>query len=77
MTYHVEASKYPGGKLWLGGAFKAIEGEKQWGRVAAVNVDTGKMAWKVRYRTAAHSAARWPPPETCCSTARATGCSAP
>ena len=46
MTYHVEPSKYPGGKLWLGGAFKAIEGEKQWGRVAAVNVDTGKMAWK-------------------------------
>ncbi len=46
MTYHVEASKYPGGKLWLGGAFKVIEGEKQWGRLAAVNIDTGKMAWK-------------------------------
>ena len=46
MTYHVEAAKYPGGKLWLGGAFKVIEGERQWGRVAAVNVDTGKLAWK-------------------------------
>jgi len=46
MTYHVETSKYPGGKLWLGGAFKVIEGEKQWGRLAAVNVDTGKIAWK-------------------------------
>lgn len=46
MTYHVEAAKYPGGKLWLGGAFKVIPNEKQWGRVAAVNVDTGKMAWK-------------------------------
>jgi glucose dehydrogenase len=46
MTYHVEAAKYPGGKLWLGGAFKIIEGEKQWGRLAAVNVDTGKLAWK-------------------------------
>lgn len=46
MTYHVEAAAYPGGKLWLGGAFKVIEGEKQWGRLAAVNVDTGKMAWK-------------------------------
>ncbi|MDB5940942.1 MAG: Pyrrolo-quinoline quinone [Ramlibacter sp.] len=46
MTYHVEASKYPGGKLWLGGAFKVIEGENQWGRLAAVNVDTGKLAWK-------------------------------
>ena len=46
MTYHVEESKYPGGKLWLGGAFKAIATEKQWGRLAAVNLDTGKMAWK-------------------------------
>jgi PQQ-dependent dehydrogenase (methanol/ethanol family) len=47
MTYHVEPAKYPGGsKLWLGGAFKVIPGEKQWGRVAAVNVDTGKIAWK-------------------------------
>ncbi len=46
MTYHVEESKYPGGKLWLGGAFKVIAGEKQFGRLAAVNLDTGKMAWK-------------------------------
>ena len=46
MTYHVEESKYPGGKLWLGGAFKVIPGEKQWGRLAAVNLDTGKMEWK-------------------------------
>ncbi|MEO5659265.1 MAG: PQQ-binding-like beta-propeller repeat protein [Polaromonas sp.] len=46
MTYQVEKAAYPGGKLWLGGAFKVIEGEAQSGRVAAVNVDTGKMAWK-------------------------------
>lgn len=46
MTYHVEEAKYPGGKLWLGGAFKVIPGEKQWGRLAAVDVDTGKMVWK-------------------------------
>jgi alcohol dehydrogenase (cytochrome c) len=47
MTYHVEAADYPGGsKLWLGGAFKVIPGEKQWGRVSAVNVDDGKVAWK-------------------------------
>ena len=46
MTYHVEEAKYPGGKLWLGGAFKVIPGEKQWGRLAAVNLDTGKLAWK-------------------------------
>ncbi len=47
MTYHVEEATYPGGaKLWLGGAFKVIPSEKQWGRVAAVAVDTGKVAWK-------------------------------
>jgi alcohol dehydrogenase (cytochrome c) len=46
MTYHVEQAAYPGGKLWLGGAFKVIPSEKQWGRLAAVNLDTGKMAWK-------------------------------
>src|SRR4029077_7758243 len=40
MTYHVEASKYPGGKLWLGGAFKVIPSEAQWGRLVAVNIDT-------------------------------------
>ena len=47
MTYHVEETPYPGGdKLWLGGAFKVVPGEKQWGRLAAVNIDTGKLAWK-------------------------------
>ncbi len=47
MTYHVEEAEYPGGdKLWLGGAFKVIPGEKQWGRLAAVNIDNGKMVWK-------------------------------
>lgn len=45
MTYHVEASPYPGGKLWLGGAFKTIPAEEQWGRLVAVNLDTGKVAW--------------------------------
>jgi alcohol dehydrogenase (cytochrome c) len=46
MTYHVEAADYPGGKLWLGGAFKVIGSEKQSGRLVAVNLDTGKVAWK-------------------------------
>jgi len=37
---------YPGGsKLWLGGAFKVIPSEGQWGKLSAVNVDTGKVAW--------------------------------
>jgi PQQ-dependent dehydrogenase (methanol/ethanol family) len=46
MTYHVEPAKYPGGKLWLGGAFKVIPGEAQWGNVTAVNIDTGKIVWQ-------------------------------
>jgi alcohol dehydrogenase (cytochrome c) len=45
MTYQVEDAAYPGGKLWLGGAFKTIPSEQQWGRLVAVNVDTGKIAW--------------------------------
>jgi PQQ-dependent dehydrogenase (methanol/ethanol family) len=48
MTYHVEPSAYPGGKLWLGGAFKTIPGEEQWGRLVAVNMDTGKIVWGVK-----------------------------
>jgi PQQ-dependent dehydrogenase (methanol/ethanol family) len=49
MTYHVEEAAYPGGsKLWLGGAFKTIPGEEQWGRLVAVNLDTGKVAWGVK-----------------------------
>jgi PQQ-dependent dehydrogenase (methanol/ethanol family) len=46
MTYQVEDVPYPGGsKLWLGGAFKTIPSEQQWGRLSAVNIDTGKIAW--------------------------------
>jgi PQQ-dependent dehydrogenase (methanol/ethanol family) len=48
MTYHVESSPYPDGKLWLGGAFKVIPSEEQWGNVSAVDYDTGKIVWKVK-----------------------------
>ena len=48
MTYHVEASDYPGGKLWLGGAFKVIPGEEQYGLLVGVNLDTGKVGWSVK-----------------------------
>jgi len=48
MTYHVEAAAYPGGKLWLGGAFKNSVGEEQFGNVTAVDVNTGKVVWKAR-----------------------------
>ncbi len=48
MTYHVESSPYPDGKLWLGGAFKVIAKEEQWGNVTAVDYNTGKIRWKVK-----------------------------
>ena len=48
MTYHVESTPYPSGKLWLGGAFKVIASEEQWGNVVAVDYNTGKIRWKVK-----------------------------
>ncbi|MFT6304442.1 MAG: alcohol dehydrogenase (cytochrome c) [Granulosicoccus sp.] len=48
MTYHVESSPYPEGKLWLGGAFKVIPAEEQWGNISAVDYNTGKIRWKVK-----------------------------
>ena len=48
MTYHVESTPHPGGKLRLGGAFKVIPGEEQWGNVSAVDYNTGKIRWKVK-----------------------------
>lgn len=47
MTYQVQSSPYPDGKLWLGGAFKVIPGEEQFGNVSAVNYNTGKIKWQV------------------------------
>lgn len=48
MTYHVESSPYPNGKLWLGGAFKVIPTETQSGNITAVNYNTGKIKWQVK-----------------------------
>jgi alcohol dehydrogenase (cytochrome c) len=48
MHYRVESSPYPNGKLWLGGAFTAIPGEKQSGNITAVNYNTGKIKWQVK-----------------------------
>ncbi|MCW6506646.1 pyrroloquinoline quinone-dependent dehydrogenase [Lichenifustis flavocetrariae] len=48
MTYSVESSAYPSGKLWLGGAFKVIPTEEQWGNVTAVDYNTGKIRWQVK-----------------------------
>jgi alcohol dehydrogenase (cytochrome c) len=48
MTYHVESSAYPGGKLWLGGAFKVIPTEEQAGNITAVDYNSGKVKWQVK-----------------------------
>jgi len=48
MTYHVESSPYPDGKLWLGGAFKVIPTEEQSGNITAVDYNTGKIKWQVK-----------------------------
>jgi alcohol dehydrogenase (cytochrome c) len=48
MTYHVESSPYPDGKLWLGGAFKVIPTEEQFGNITAVDYNTGKIKWQVK-----------------------------
>ena len=48
MTYRYEEVAYPGGKLWLGGSFDVIKSEEQSGRLVAVNLDTGKVAWSVK-----------------------------
>ena len=47
MNYITHSAGYQKGKLWLGSAFVAIPGEKQWGRISAVNVDTAKIEWEV------------------------------
>ena len=48
MTYRVDETPtpYPGGKLWLGGAFTVIPGEESWGNITAVDYNTGKIKWQ-------------------------------
>lgn len=48
MTYTVQSTPYPDGKLWLGGSFDVIPDEEQWGNVTAVDYDTGDIRWQVR-----------------------------
>jgi alcohol dehydrogenase (cytochrome c) len=48
MTYTVNSSPYPGGKLWLGGAFTNVPGGIQTGNVTAVDYNTGKIKWQAK-----------------------------
>lgn len=48
MNYSVQSSPYPSGKLWLGGAFKVIPTEEQWGNLTAMDYNTGAIRWQVK-----------------------------
>jgi alcohol dehydrogenase (cytochrome c) len=46
MHYKVHNAPWEKGRLWLGSAFVAIPGEKQYGLYSAVDLKTGKIAWQ-------------------------------
>ncbi|MFW5444161.1 MAG: pyrroloquinoline quinone-dependent dehydrogenase [Methylococcaceae bacterium] len=46
MYYEVRSVPWRKGRLWLGGAFKVIPGEKQSGNVTAINLHDGKIVWQ-------------------------------
>ena len=48
MTYQVEGPPRSGSTPWLGGEFRNNPNEAQRGRLVAVNIDTGKVAWSVK-----------------------------
>ncbi|HEU4642310.1 MAG TPA: PQQ-dependent dehydrogenase, methanol/ethanol family [Gemmatimonadaceae bacterium] len=47
MHYITHSAPLEKGKLWLGSAFKAVPGERQYGTFTAINLNTGKRAWQV------------------------------
>jgi alcohol dehydrogenase (cytochrome c) len=48
MNYITHSAPYEKGKLWLGSAFKAVPGERQWGTFTAIILNTGMRAWQVK-----------------------------
>jgi glucose dehydrogenase len=46
MHYITHSAPLEKGKLWLGSAFKAVPGERQYGTFTAIDVNTGKRAWQ-------------------------------
>jgi alcohol dehydrogenase (cytochrome c) len=47
MHYITHSAPLEKGKLWLGSAFKAVPGERQYGTFTAIDLNTGKKAWQV------------------------------
>lgn len=48
MTFHLQSTPYPGGKLWLGGAFRVAPADEHWGALVAVDYRTGAIRWEVK-----------------------------
>ena len=49
MTYQVESTPYPGGKLWFGGSLHGDSRRGElYGNVTAVDYNTGKIKWQVK-----------------------------
>jgi PQQ-dependent dehydrogenase (methanol/ethanol family) len=48
VTYILDSTPYPGGKLWLGGTMPNVEGGIQTGNVTAVDYNTGKIKWQAQ-----------------------------
>jgi len=47
MHYITHSAPLQTGQLWLGSAFKAVPGERQYGNFVAIDLNTGKQAWNV------------------------------
>ena len=48
LYYKGVSTEYPGGKLWLGGAFRGNPGDPIGGGLLAVDYNTGKIRWRVK-----------------------------
>ncbi|HEU4569085.1 MAG TPA: PQQ-binding-like beta-propeller repeat protein [Gemmatimonadales bacterium] len=46
MNYITHYAPWEKGRLWLGSAFVAIPGERQYGLLSAVNLQNGRIAWQ-------------------------------
>lgn len=46
MVYARSFQPWEKGRLWLGGSFRLIPGEEQWGIISAINPVTGQIQWQ-------------------------------
>ncbi len=48
VRFSTKPQKWAAGVMWLGGRFRGIPGEPQYGLFSAIDVDTGDIAWQVK-----------------------------